>query len=188
MGIRTFIAIEIPEPLRKEFSQLQNELKKSDADVKWVDPKNMHLTLKFLGNTEEKELREIKEVLEKNIQDTNPFEINFFRLGAFPKLDFPRVIWVGIEKGKENLTLLAEKIEKCLVQRGFPKEKKPYSCHLTLGRLRSFKNKDKLKKIFEERINFRTENNLIVDKIFLFKSELTSLGPIYTKLVEFPFS
>ncbi|MGE4357788.1 MAG: RNA 2',3'-cyclic phosphodiesterase [Candidatus Omnitrophota bacterium] len=188
MGIRTFIAIEISESLREEFSQLQNELRKSEADVKWVEPKNMHLTLKFLGNTEEKKIEEIERTLRIISDQTKPFAVTFQGLGAFPKLDFPRVIWVGIEKGKEELTQLANKIEKNLISIGFASEKKPYSAHLTLGRVRSFKNKEKLNKIIKEKLSFQPKNSLAVNKISFLKSELTPAGPLYTRLAEFSFS
>lgn len=185
--MRTFIAIEIEEPLRKEFSFLQNELRKSQADVKWVEPKNMHLTLKFLGETKEEKVEKIKEVLKKLTQELRPFEITFCNLGAFPNLSSPRVIWIGIDKGKEELTKLARGIEEHLEELGFPKEKRPYSGHLTLGRIRSMRNKENLKKIIEEKMGFQAENELYVNRIVFFRSELKPSGPIYTKLAEFFF-
>lgn len=185
--MRTFIAIEIEEPLRKEFSFLQNELRKSQADVKWVEPKNMHLTLKFLGETKEEKVEKIKEVLKKLTQELRPFEITFCNLGAFPNLSSPRVIWIGIDKGKEELTKLARGIEEHLEELGFPKEKRPYSGHLTLGRIRSMKNKENLKKIIEKKMEFQAENKLYVNRIVFFRSELKPSGPIYTKLAEFFF-
>lgn len=185
MGIRTFIAIEIPDSLRHELSQLQQDLRESGADAKWVGPQNLHLTLKFLGDTPEEKIKDIKEVLCKIAGETGGCEVNFAGLGVFPKLDFPRVIWVGIEKGKENLIRLAGIIEERLSKLGFPEEKRTFSAHLTLGRVRSPKNKDRLKKIIEERTNFKAKNLMNVNKIILFRSQLTPQGPIYTKLTEF---
>ncbi|MFN7170872.1 MAG: RNA 2',3'-cyclic phosphodiesterase [Candidatus Omnitrophota bacterium] len=185
MGIRTFIAIEIPEILCAEFAQLQEELKKAEADIKWVEPKNMHLTLKFLGDTEETKITKIKESLQKISQKANSFEINFRGLGAFPNLESPRVLWIGIEKGKDKLFELATKIEDELKILGFPKEKRQFSAHLTLGRIRSFKNREKLKTTIKEKVNFKARNKMYLKEIVLFKSQLTPSGPIYTCLAKF---
>lgn len=188
MKIRAFIAIEISENLQKEFSKLQEELKKSNADVKWVEPQNMHLTLKFLGETEENKIEKIKEILNKIASETSPFEITFSKLGAFPKFSSPRVIWIGINEGKKDLENLANKIEKSLTHLGFSEEKRLYSAHLTLGRIKSGKNKEKLIKIIEEKNSFYSLQKLSVQKIVLIQSNLTPSGPIYTKLAEFYFS
>jgi len=188
MKMRTFIAVEIPEFLREEFVQLQERLKKSDADVKWVEPENMHLTLKFLGDTEENKMEKISEILKRIAQETKQFEITFSDLGAFPNLNFPKVIWVGVDKGKKELAELATRIENGLLPLGFSKEKRTYSAHLTLGRIRSPKNKDKLKKILEEKIEIKEKGKFYLQKIVFFSSKLTPTGPIYTKLAEFPFS
>ncbi len=183
--MRTFIAIEIPDSLRQELSQLQQDLRESGADVKWVGPQNLHLTLKFLGDTPEEKIKDIKEVLCKIAGETGGCELNLAGLGVFPKLDFPRVVWVGIEKGKEKLIRLAGIIEERLSKLGFPEEKRTFSAHLTLGRVRSPKNKDRLKKIIEERTNFKAKSLMNVNKLILFRSQLTPQGPIYTKLTEF---
>lgn len=181
MGIRTFIAIEISEDLRQELAEVQQELRESEADVKWVKPQNLHLTLKFLGDLPEEKTREVKEILENIARHTQPFEANFAGIGAFPKLDFPRVVWVGIEKGKDELIGLAKEIEEELTRLGIPKEKRGFSAHLTLGRIRSPKNKDRLKSIIQE-IDFVAKNEISVEEITLFQSKLTPQGPIYTAL------
>jgi 2'-5' RNA ligase len=188
MGMRTFIAIEISEDLRRELTELQEDLRKSDADVKWVNPQNLHLTLKFLGDTSEETISEVKEILENITRNTRTFEVIFAGIGVFPKLDFPRVVWVGIEKGKDELIELAKEIEKELTQIGSPKEKRGFSAHLTLGRVRSPKNKDKLKKIILTKQDFQSRTSMRLDKIIFFRSRLTPRGPIYTVLGKFNLS
>ncbi|MCM8766279.1 MAG: RNA 2',3'-cyclic phosphodiesterase [Candidatus Omnitrophica bacterium] len=186
--MRTFIAVEISEEVRKEIVQIQEELKKTEADVKWVESKNMHLTLKFLGEVEAEKIELIKENLRRITQEIKSFEIAFQGLGVFPNLEFPRVVWVGIEKGKEEMVKLAMKIDDELQKLGFPKERRPFSCHLTLGRVRSSKNRDKLKRAIKERENFKIKSIMDLKECILFRSQLTPAGPIYTALAQFNLS
>jgi len=183
--MRTFIAIEISEELRQELSVLQQELKKSEADVKWVAPDNLHLTLKFLGDTEEGKIEAMKRLLNKIAGGQSSFTISFAQIGVFPKPDFPRVVWVGIEKGKDDLMRLATRIEEELFSLKFPKEKRPFSTHLTLGRVRSPQNKDKLKTMINNLEGFKASNAVGIDGFVLFRSQLTPQGSIYTALEKF---
>lgn len=185
MGIRTFIAVEISPSLREELSLLQQELKKTSSDVKWVEPKNMHLTLKFLGDTEEEKIPRIKEALSGICLNNDSFEIGFCGIGVFPKPDFPRVVWIGIKEGKEQILELAACIENILIPLGFEPEKRPFSAHLTLGRVRSGMNKDRLKNAIAKMSSYRLKDTLIIKNIILFRSELASAGSTYTKLAEF---
>ncbi len=188
MGIRTFIAVEISPPLREELFSLQQELKKSSSDVKWVEPQNMHLTLKFLGDTGEEKIPKIKEALSGICLNNNPFNIGFCGIGVFPKPDSPRVVWIGIKEGKERLTELAACIENGLTHLGFEPGKRAFSAHLTLGRVRSEMNKNGLKNAIAEIASYNFKNTLIIENIVLFRSELDLAGPRYTKLAEFGLS
>lgn len=181
--IRAFIAIELTKELHEELRILQQEVKKSDIDAKWVNPENIHLTLKFLGNADTGQIEKIKDILEEISKQTKPFYLHLAGVGAFPKLDYPRVLWVGIDEGKNEAIEIAEKLEKGLEKIGFQKENRSFSPHLTLARIRSSKNKDKLKKLVEE-TNFTSKNKVYADKLTLFKSTLTPKGSIYSKIYE----
>jgi len=178
--MRTFIAIELSNDIRKELASLQNELKTADADVKWVKPENIHLTLKFLGEVKEESVEAIASALDKVGSGYTKFDISLFKVGAFPKLDHPRVIWVGIDNNCSVVEEIAVKIEDECEKLSFPREKRSFSAHLTLGRVRSPKNKTALKeKIMSLEVKPLTSQ---LRELTLFKSTLTPKGPIYSKL------
>lgn len=183
--MRTFIAIDLSNETKEKLKLIQAELKRSDADVKWVDPENIHLTLKFLGEITEEQAGRIKETLNKIASNLKPFEITLSGIGAFPKLDYPRVIWVGIEKGKKETEEIAKRTEDELEKLGIEKEERAFTAHLTIGRVRSGRNKDALK----DRVNSLnlqpTTYHLLptnVNAIYLYQSTLTPKGPTYTPL------
>jgi len=183
--MRAFIALELSEEIKEELSRLEAELKKSDADVKWVKPENIHLTIKFLGNiqetTEGNKIEQIKKILDGISSQTKPFGISLFKLGVFPSLDYPRVIWTGIDKnGNAFAEKIAVLIEEKLEMVGFPKEKRPFSAHLTLGRVRSGRNKAELKqKVSSLVVQIKS---CTINHATLFQSTLTPRGAIYTPL------
>jgi 2'-5' RNA ligase len=181
--MRTFIAIELSEEIREALAQIESHLKYSGADVKWVEKDNIHLTLKFLGEVTEEKLQQVKSVLEIIGKEFSSFEISLKDIGAFPKIDYPRVIWVGLDKGAAESKKLAERIDEELSKTGFTKEARPFAAHLTIGRVRSSKNKEMLKeKIKNSQLS--TPNSQLIGSITLFKSTLTPKGPIYTKIHE----
>lgn len=180
--MRTFIAVELDKEIKKVLSKIQDELKTTQADVKWVEPENIHLTLKFLGEVEENKIPKISQILKALSNQTKPFTIRLCELGTFPSPKYPRVVWIGITEGKTELLKLAELLEDSLVQLKFPKEKRGFSAHFTLGRVRSGKNKDVLcQKLNTIQVpGLRQE----IKSITLFKSTLTPKGPLYEKLCE----
>lgn len=181
--MRTFIAVELDEAIRNELARVQARLKYSGADVKWVEPGNIHLTLKFLGEVSEEKAKDVAAALTSVAQGFRPFEITIKDLGIFPKPDFPRVVWAGVENGCEKASDLARQVEDSMEKLGFQRELRPFSPHLTIGRVRSPKNKEALKeKIVADKIEKRLAQN--IDSLILFRSELTSKGPIYTKLFQ----
>lgn len=186
--MRTFIAIEFSDEIKNALSQIQSHLKYSGADVKWVEKDNIHLTLKFLGEIDEKKCEKVKAALDGIAQSAKAFEISLKDIGAFPKIDFPRVIWVGLDKGAKESTELAKKVDEALSKIGFPEETRPFAAHLTIGRVRSPKNKLALKdKLISLQIPADIHGPEIISSIFLFQSKLTPAGAIYSKLHEAKF-
>ncbi|MCX5668276.1 MAG: RNA 2',3'-cyclic phosphodiesterase [Candidatus Omnitrophica bacterium] len=181
--MRTFIAIELSAEIKDSLAQIQSHLKYSGADVKWVEKDNIHLTLKFLGEISEEKLQQVIAALEIITRVIKPFEISIKDIGAFPNINYPRVIWVGLDKGTDESKSLAEKIVEELLKIGFQKEPRPFAPHLTIGRVRSPKNKEALK---EKLQNYQLSaiNYQLVSPIILFQSTLTPKGPTYTKLHE----
>lgn len=195
--IRTFIAIELSKEIRQGLGALQEKLKKSNADVRWVKPDSSHLTLKFLGNISTSLVEPIKEVLDGIARETAPFQIALSKIGAFPiprraqEIDYPRVIWVGLEEEKNEVSEIREKLEERLEKIGLEKETRPFHPHLTLGRVKSSKNKAELKKSVEELnkglaypAGHKPTAKMIASEIKLLRSTLTPKGAIYTCLCQ----
>lgn len=182
--MRAFIAVEIDLPNKQKISGLISDLKKSDADVKWVNESQMHLTLKFLGNIEENRVCDISDVLENISKDFRTFSLCLSDIGAFPNIRKPRVIWISIDKGYEELKLLADKVETGLVKLGFEKEKREFKPHLTLGRVKSLKNSGNMESLVGK-INFQPAGEIKIDKIILFQSTLMPKGAIYAPISRF---
>ena len=179
--IRAFIAVEIDLPNKKTISETISNLKKSKADVKWANETQMHLTLKFLGNIEEKMTQEISNILNSIAKNFNVFNIKLRKIGAFPNTKKPRVIWLGIDEGRQELKSLAAKIESSLENIGFQKEKREYKAHLTLGRVKSSKNLSQLTALIEQ-IDFQSQDQIKINKLILFQSTLSPKGATYTPL------
>ncbi|MFA5142747.1 MAG: RNA 2',3'-cyclic phosphodiesterase [Candidatus Omnitrophota bacterium] len=191
--MRTFIAIELSEEIKDSLAQVQSHLKYAGADVKWVEKNNIHLTLKFLGEIDEKLCADVKVALDTIAKDTQPFEISLKDIGMFP-----RVIWVGLDKGAKESTELAKKIDLSLSKLGFQEETRAFTAHLTIGRVRSPKNKQALKEkakscrerdvAGQEIFPGKVKGQEIIKSVILFRSKLTPAGPVYTKLYETKFT
>jgi 2'-5' RNA ligase len=181
--MRTFIAIELSPEIKDELADIQAQLKTSNADVKWVKPQAMHLTLKFLGNITQEKIEEVKKALDTISPNHKPFEISLFQIGGFPKLEYPRVIWVGIDKGCSRAEAIAKDVVEGLSNIGFEKEKRPFTAHLTLGRVKSPKGRNELVSKMKA-LDFKPSASCTIDKITLFQSTLTPQGSIYTPLYE----
>lgn len=178
-GIRSFIALELNNSIKAELTDLQSRLKSAKPDAKWVEPASMHLTLKFLGYINISE--DIKNAIDAIAAHHKEFELSLSHLGGFPTLLYPRVLWVGIDKGQSQVEKLAKGLEEKLVRLGFPKEVKQFSSHLTLCRMRSRRGGAKLVSKIKA-LDFKPSAKCFINKIGLFQSTLTPNGPIYTPL------
>lgn len=186
--MRTFIAIELPQEIKDTLGRLQAKLKVAGADVKWVEPKNIHLTLKFLGEIDEQAVSRISSSLEEVCRAGKPFTIELSSLGAFPDAASPRIIWIGLKRGNKEVKEIFQNIEKHLAILGIPREEREFSAHITIGRTRSGKNRQELTKLLLAPAQNLSEWQFQVSKITLFKSTLTPRGPIYEVINEFLLS
>ena len=177
---RTFVAVEMPEDVQKEFREVQTTLRRTDAHVKWVEPHNIHVTLKFLGDVAEDHLEGLYQGVTEGVRGIQPFEINLSQLGAFPNFKRPRVIWIGVEAGKEKLVQLQKQVEDSISHHGFPKENRKFSPHLTIGRVKSPRGVDDLVTTIQE-TPFES-NSIGIREVVVMKSTLTPEGPIYAPL------
>jgi 2'-5' RNA ligase len=175
---RGFIAVDIPvSPKIKEY---EDAIHTSGANVKLVEPDNIHITLKFLGDVQEELTDKLEEIVSTAVQDQKPFTVKLQGTGVFPNLNYIKVIWIGIEDG-EPLTAIAASIDEQLSNLGFKKDARPFSPHLTIGRVRNARNKQELLQIIQryETTEFST---LFVEAVELKQSTLTPQGPIYKTL------
>jgi 2'-5' RNA ligase len=184
--MRTFIAIPLPSEIITFLAELQDQLKISGADVKWVEPENIHLTLKFLGERDDKKIKQIIDILEETVKDKKQFLARISSLGAFPKITSPRVIWAGIDLGDEETKLISGELQEKIAGIGIPKEERDFSSHITIARTKSSKNLEKLVKELNACADKfgREKPEFLVSQIILYKSTLTPKGPIYQVLKE----
>ncbi len=179
--IRAFIAVEIDPRVRDALIQVQNKLRASEADVKWTEPNDIHLTLKFLGDILPSDIDAAVAIMTKSISGITPFPIDITELGAFPDILLPQIIWAGVTKNADILIKIAQNLESDLTKLKIKKEERSFTAHITLGRERSFRGKDKLSAALEE-TNIPPGLTQTIKGITLFKSTLTPQGPIYEPL------
>jgi 2'-5' RNA ligase len=183
--MRLFVALELPVEIRKALGLLVKEMASARAQVRWVDPQNMHLTLKFLGEVAEEKEQMIYEVSRLAAKEVRPFTVRVEDVGAFPSARRPRVIWVGIGKSPQ-LATLARRLEEEFQAVGFPSEKRPWTPHLTLGRVKTeVHSRDLEAKLSAAKFPPRTFS---VERISIVKSVLKPSGPVYTTLREIPLT
>ncbi|MDO9288053.1 MAG: RNA 2',3'-cyclic phosphodiesterase [Thermodesulfovibrionales bacterium] len=182
MNLRCFIAIELPHEIKRNIDTYVEQLKATKADVKWVPAKNLHLTLKFLGSTPEELLTEINKKLSSIAKLHDRFTCRIFGAGVFPNIKQPRVIWLGI-KDAEEMIKLQKNADESMAELGFKKEDREFNPHLTIGKVRSPKNKDMLIKELAtlKGVDF---GKIEVKNIVLMKSDLKPSGAEYIKLTE----
>ena len=179
--MRCFISISLPDEIKRGMLAIQARLKTSGADVAWSRPEGMHLTLKFLGETEETSLPQIEAGMNRAVTVFDPFSVDVSGIGIFPDDRRPRVVWIGIKEKGDNLLRLQGDIEKGLEDIGFPREGRRFTPHITLGRIRSYKNISRLLNLIEE--DKDTElGRFEVLNVHLMKSELRPEGSVYTEL------
>jgi len=134
--IRTFVCIEIPQSIKDRIGELQNELRKSGVSVSWTKPSNVHLTLKFLGGVPVARIEAVSNAVERAASGVSPFEIEVSGTGCFSSVRNPRVLWVGLSNVPDTMNQLYSNIESELEREGFAREKRKFSPHLTIGRIR----------------------------------------------------
>ena len=182
--MRTFIAIELPERVKKKIELAQAPLKKTKAFVSWVKPGNIHVTLKFLGEVPEDKINDVFLATEKALEGITKFSMSLKGMGAFPDFRRPRVVWIAAGSGEKELSYLAEKVEEEMEKVGFPKENRKFSAHFTIGRVKSPKNVENLMELVKSS-DFSTEE-IEVNEVVMMKSQLHPAGAIYTPLKKIP--
>lgn len=177
--IRAFLAIDLDDDLKPKINRIIKEFKKTDARIKYVELTNLHLTLKFFGDIDTDGLDLLEEAISNVVSQFDSFKIKIKGCGAFPNTNRIKVIWVGIDDDA-IIKDLHDSLDKEFVRLGFDKDRK-FSTHLTIGRMKSAKSKNKVKSTIEEFGDVEV-GEMEVTHITLKKSTLTPAGPIYEDL------
>ncbi len=186
--LRAFIAVEIPSEIQQNvYKETSNFRKGIDSLVRWVPVENMHLTLKFLGDVSPANVESLIQMLRNEAVAISCFTIHLTGLGSFPSLRRPRVIYIGIQ-APTALDGLQRGIESASRRLGYEAEERPFSAHLTLGRV-----KQNITAIDQQKIRRAVEGTQVdllgsarVDSVSLYKSELKPSGSVYTRLYSAP--
>jgi 2'-5' RNA ligase len=181
--IRTFVAVLSAQELRDRIAKVQEQVKKLAPDVKWVAPENFHVTLKFLGSVREEELLRVFSAVDEAVSAIPAFDISFSGLGAFPNPAKARVVWVGIENGREELRALADSVDASLARLGFAKEERGFKAHITIGRVKDGRLPSEFVNGIKE-INASNLGSQRVTGVAVMQSELHKEGPAYSPLSE----
>jgi 2'-5' RNA ligase len=184
-SIRAFLAAELSEYLIQALDRIQTELRSCGAEVRWVKPDNIHLTLHFFGNIGHDEVEDVCRQMTKVASATKPMKVKVEGLGAFPSLSNPKVVWVGISDASGMLTVLQSAVIRELSLMGYKMDKRPFHPHLTLGRLRLPAGKGGLREALKNGKDARI-GDWEVKGMTLFRSDLRPTGPEYTRLRVIP--
>lgn len=179
-AIRTFIAFETPEDIRKEVREAQTKLLSAGAEVKWEPLDKFHVTIKFLGNVMESALPDVLSLIDATAGRFRTCAVLYQDLGCFPNLRNPRVIWIGCKNDDGILQSLKEELDRVLAPLGFEPEERDFHPHLTLGRVKGRRNIEDLISILKN-LNFEPRTAMI-NSIVVMKSDLRPGGSIYTSL------
>ncbi|MGW8256246.1 MAG: RNA 2',3'-cyclic phosphodiesterase [Thermoguttaceae bacterium] len=178
---RTFLAVEIDSAIRARAKELIDLLCEAGAEVKWVEPNNLHLTLQFLGEVRDQELAEVCKAVKRGADQVRPFDLEILGAGAFPNAGRPRTLWLGAKSGSDQMAELHEIVALELLELGYQDEDRRFQTHLTIGRTRSNKNLVALGQLLKTHADFFA-GQMRVDKVTVFSSRLQRGGPIYQAL------
>lgn len=181
MAIRTFLALEIDEAIRKELAELQRQLSVVGADVRWAEPAQLHVTVKFLGDVPDEQLAEVCRIAAELAEATPAFDMHIGHVSAAPAKGQLRMVWVGIEEPTGRLAQLHTQLDLALGDMGFRMDNRGFKPHLTLGRVKTGRNVLQLRRAIDAlaEMQFGVQP---AEELVVFGSELKPKGPIYTPL------
>ena len=185
--IRTFIALELPPSLISLLAKVQEDLQSMGLRAKWVRPENIHLTLKFLGNTNSVDIDKIGGAMVDAVGKINTFNLVAEGIGVFPGIKRPRVIWVGLKGQIQLLFAMQRLLEDNLAALGYKKEKRPFKGHLTLGRFKQSVNPNTIRRVLQE-LGDLTIEEFTARRVIFYKSDLKPTGAVYSQLQRASFN
>ncbi len=178
--VRTFVAIDISEEARRSLAKMIAELQGMADGLRWVKPESVHLTLKFLGEVAEERLPQLETALRESARGIAPFTYTLTRTGCFPNCRRPRVLWVGVDNPGKEIFRLQRQIEEQFVKLDFPAEKRPFTAHLTVARVKRPFGMERMLQIFRE-YQLHAEP-VEVTEVRLMRSQLKPSGAEYSAI------
>ena len=180
--IRTFIAVDPGKAIRDRLVSFQKSLAETAENVKWVEPENLHFTLLFLGEVDEREVLNVCKAVKETTQRQASFALTAGGTGCFPNLRRPRVVWVGAQQGKQEMVALHDALETPLLELGcYRRENRVYTPHITLGRIRINRPMTQLAAALSKHQTWKA-GATTVEEVHVMSSDLTPTGPIYSVL------
>jgi len=184
-NIRAFLAIEQPEDILQEISRLQEKLKREiSGRLSWTRPQGQHLTLKFFGDISKEDINSISAAVQKRTVAEQKLNLKIEKLGVFPDVRRPRVLWCAVTGDTEKLINLQKKLDGDFAALSFPAEDRSFKAHLTLARIKDPRDITGMSEALKKYDSFKA-GEFVADKLFLFQSTLSPQGAVYTKLAEF---
>ncbi len=180
--LRAFVAFELPEEILQHARSLQASLKEMGVKLRWVKPQNIHLTLKFLGQIPVAHIAAVETAMQSAVQGQGPLRLTVQGMGVFPGIKRPRVLWTGLGGNLDCLQKLALRLETALESQGFAREKRPFKAHLTLARIKTRPQPQRLLHAIEK-LGHYPPLAFTAKQMVLFESELRPQGAIYTSKV-----
>jgi 2'-5' RNA ligase len=189
--VRSFIAISLSKDLQSKIAQLEEALigELGDLPVRWVPASNIHLTLKFLGDVSVNNVPMLQKIIQAEARETRPFEISVGGFGVFPNISRPRVLWLGVE-APEELISLQRRIEGEAARLGYAPDNRPFSPHLTLGRVSRSADYNEVRGISNALRSYKLGfiGAARIQQVHLFRSDLRPEGAVYTEMYTADFS
>lgn len=189
--MRTFLALEISPAIRKSIGSVLQTLAQQvpDRAVRWVRPENVHLTLAFLGDLPVERIPRIQEAVDPAAAETPPLRLSVGGLGAFPRPQAPRVIWMGVQEASGRLEALQGRLEDGLRRLGWEPPEEPFRPHLTLGRVRRAARLSDVERLAAalQTAPSAELGSMVAPEVIVFRSDLTPQGAVYTRLTAVPF-
>ena len=187
-NIRAFLAIEPPEDILQKISVLQEKLRREISDrISWTKPEGQHLTLKFFGDISKEDVKNICPTVQKRTVAEQKLNLKVEKLGVFPDAHRPLVLWCGVTGDTEKLITLQKKLDGDFAALGVPAEERPFRAHLTLGRIKASHDLTGISTALTRHGTFAA-GEFSCRELFLFQSQLSPQGAVYTKLAEFALS
>jgi len=188
MVIRSFLAFELPVDIKRIIMALSENVRQLPLNVRWLNVTNIHLTIVFMGNVQEEQIRPIQDIVKDVCQRYGPFSIAIKGIGIFGSRRNPRVLWIGLDGAIDRMGYFRDDLQKGLRPFGIKEEKRRFKPHLTLGRFRKGARTGTHLDNLLSKYHDLTSPECIIEELVLFKSDLKPGGAVYSKLKEWPLT